>query len=435
MGTNSALQVKVMHALHDSAIGGHSGFSVTYQRIKRAFAWPQMKQGIKDFVAGCTICQQAKAERVKYPGLLAPLAVHQHAWQTVSIDFIEGLPRSSGFDCILVVVDKFSRYAHFVPLAHPFSAAGVASAYMNNVYKLHGMPHSIVSDRDRIFTSTFWKELFRITDTQLSMSSAYHPQSDGQTEQVNQCLEAYLRCFVHGYPRKWVQWLALAEFWYNTCPHSTLKKSPFEVLYGHAPRQLGIDRLEARAVPDVAEWLHEREQMRAQLQQHLVRAQLRMKNQADKNRTEREFQVSDWVFLKLQPYIQKLVFTRANQKLALCYFGPYQVIRRIGSMAYELALPDTAKVHLVFHVSQLKQRVPPSEQVLSELSVEDDTVTQPGQIFEHRQYRRGAALVPQILVQWTGMPASLATWENEQALRMQYPDAPACPSSLGTSWW
>ena len=138
-----------------------------------------MKKEIKEFVATCEICQQAKPERVKYPGLLAPLPVPQQAWRDVSMDFIEGLPKSGGYNCILVVVDRFSKYAHFVPLAHPFSASQVATAYMNNVFKLHSMPKSIVSDRDKIFTSHFWRELHKITGTVLEFSSPYHPQTDG----------------------------------------------------------------------------------------------------------------------------------------------------------------------------------------------------------------------------------------------------------------
>jgi hypothetical protein len=126
------------------------------------------------------------------------------------LDFIEGLPKSAGSNCILVVVDKFSKYAHFLPLSHPFTAFQVALLYMNNVFKLHGMPTAMVLDRDKVFTSNIWQELFKLLGTDLKMSSAYHPQTDGQTERVNQCLETYLRCFVNACPTKWSNWLALA---------------------------------------------------------------------------------------------------------------------------------------------------------------------------------------------------------------------------------
>lgn len=132
--------------------------------------------------------QQAKHERVAYP-------IADGAWQMVTLDFIEGLPKSSNHNCILVVVDKFSKYAHFLPLSHPYIAFQVALLYMNNVFKLHGLPTAIVSDRDKVFTSHVWQELFKLLNTDLRISSAYHPQTDGQTERVNQCLETYLRCF------------------------------------------------------------------------------------------------------------------------------------------------------------------------------------------------------------------------------------------------
>lgn len=156
------------------------------------------------------------------------------------------------------MVDKFSRYAHFVALAHPFTALDVAPVYLNNIYKLHGLPQAIISDRDRIFTSTLWTELFWLADTQLKMSSAYHPQMDGQTEHINQCLETFLRCFVHACPTKWSRRLALAEFWYNTTHHSALGTSPFEVLYGHPPRHFGALDGVTCAVSDLEEWRQEK---------------------------------------------------------------------------------------------------------------------------------------------------------------------------------
>jgi transposase InsO family protein len=169
------------------------------------------------------------------------------------MDFIEGLPTSSHYNCILVVVDKFSKYAHFIKLKHPFSALQVAQSFMEIVYKLHGMLTTIVSDRDKVFTSLLWKELFKLASTKLCMSSAYHPQSDGQTERVNQCIEGYLKCFIHSYPTAWSQWLHLAEYWYNTCYHSALKLTPFEVMYAQTPRR--IDPNQDVIVPELDTWI------------------------------------------------------------------------------------------------------------------------------------------------------------------------------------
>lgn len=166
-------------------MGVHSGFEATYYRMKKLFAWPHLKQLVKAFVASCTICQQAKPERVASPGLLAPLSLPKGCWQDITMDFIEGLPKSKQYNCILVVVDRFSKHAHFLPLSHPFTALHVATTLMDQVFKLHGLPKSIVSDRDKIFTSTLWKQLFKFFGIQHYLSSAYHPQTDGQSEIVN----------------------------------------------------------------------------------------------------------------------------------------------------------------------------------------------------------------------------------------------------------
>lgn len=216
-----------MLALHSSGLGGHSGITATYQKVKSLFSWPHLKQDVHDYIAACHVCAQAKTEHSKLPGLLHPLHVPQLAWHTISMDFIEGLPKSKNFDTILVVIDKLTQYAHFICLSHPYTAITVAQAFLSNIYKLHGMPTIIISDRDRVFTSSFWQELFKLTETALNMSSAYHPQTDGQTERLNQCLETYLRCMVQACPTKCAQWIPLAEVWYNSTNHSAHGLTPF----------------------------------------------------------------------------------------------------------------------------------------------------------------------------------------------------------------
>jgi hypothetical protein len=229
-----------------------------------------MKTIVKRYVSSCSTCQQAKPDRSKYPGLLQPLPIPKQAWEVISMDFVEGLPRSANANTILVVVDTFSKYSHFLPLLHPFSALKVAQLFMDCVYKLHGLPVSIVTYRDRIFTSRLWQELFRLSGTTLKMSTSYHPQTDGQTERVNQCLKTYLRSFVHVCPSKWSSWLSVAEYWYNTTYHSSLGRSPFEVLYGRAPRHLGLNISDASTQLDLSTWLQQRELMLKLIQQHLL---------------------------------------------------------------------------------------------------------------------------------------------------------------------
>jgi len=273
LGNHQEAHQAIFTALHDSGLGGHSGIAATYNKIKALFAWPRMKQDVQAYVSKCQVCQQAKPEHSKLPGLLQPLPIPLHAWHTISLDFIEGLPKSKNFDTILVVIDKLTKYGHFIPLAHPYTAMSIAKLFHNNVFKLHGLPQVIISDKDRIFTSTLWQELFKLTETTLNMSSSYHPQTDGQTERLNQCLETYLRCMVQACPTKWSNWLALAEFWYNTTTHSAHGKTPFEVLYGHPPRHFGISSVSQCTVPDLEDWIKDRTAVLDIIKHNLLRAQ------------------------------------------------------------------------------------------------------------------------------------------------------------------
>lgn len=182
-------------------------------------------------------------------------------------------------------------------------------------------------------------------------------QSDGQMERVNQCLETFLRCYVLACPQQWSSWLDFAEFWYNTSMHSALGRSPIEVLYGFAPQQFGLHAADDPPITDLTKWLQDRELMSELIKQHLHRAKHRMKKQADEKRSEQIFQPDDWVFLKLQPYVQSSLADRSNQKLAFKSFGPLRIVERIGSVAYWLELPTSSSINPVFHVSQLKKAV------------------------------------------------------------------------------
>jgi hypothetical protein len=270
------------------------------------------------------------------------------------MDFIEGLPNSNGHTIILVIVDRFTKYSHFYPIKHPFTASTIAQVFMDNIVKLHGTPKSIVSDRDEVFTSSFWSELFKLLKTDLKLSSAYHPQSDGQTERVNQYLEMFLRCAVQETPKQWTKWLSLAELWYNTCFHSSLQCSPFKALSGVDPSPCIIPTLKHTDHQDVSDMLKERQLFTELLKEQLAKAQNRMKLYADKKRSEHSFLIGEHVLLKLQPYTQHSVVNRSFPMLAYKYYGPYEVIEKIGSVAYKLKLPDGNLIHHVFHVSQIK---------------------------------------------------------------------------------
>jgi hypothetical protein len=301
------------------------------------------------------------------------------------MDFVEGLPHSGSANALLVVVDKLSKFAHFIPMRHPFTTATVARLFMDHVYRLHGMPLAIISDCDRIFTSAFWKSLFSLFGTSLRMSTAYHLQTDGQTERVNQCLETFLRYFAPSCPSKWVHWVSLAKFWYNSSYHSSLGRSPFEVVYGFPPRHFGLVPPEATPISDLNSWLEERAVMHSLIQQHLSRVQTHMKRQADKHRSERHFAIGDWVFLKLQPYVQSSLAKRANQKLSFRFFGPYKIVAKIGAA-----------------VSHGKK------QVTDDLPDELVQFQVPQAILD-RRWTSSDPPAEEVLVQWSRMPPSLAT--------------------------
>jgi hypothetical protein len=182
IGPTTDLRVTLFEAFHSSVLGGHSGQRVTLQRLKHLFYWPNMKQFIIEKVQQCPICQISKTEHVHYPGLVEPLNVPKRKWTEISMDFVEGLPKSKGKDVILVVVDRLTKYAHFLPLSHPFTVHKVTQLFMDNIHKLHGFPQVIVTDRDRIFQSKLWQEIFSALKVKLNFNTAYHPESDGQTE-------------------------------------------------------------------------------------------------------------------------------------------------------------------------------------------------------------------------------------------------------------
>jgi transposase InsO family protein len=172
-----------------------------------------MRTNIKKFILECPVCEVSKPETLHLPGLLQPLPVPSRVWSDISMDFIKGLPLSHGFSIILVVVDRFTKYGHFMALSHPYTTSKVAQILLANVLKLHGMPNNIVSDRDPVFTCSFWRELFRLQGIALAFSSAYHPQSNGQIEALNKCVETYLWCYLSAKPPEWHSWLPLAEWW------------------------------------------------------------------------------------------------------------------------------------------------------------------------------------------------------------------------------
>ena len=208
-----------------------------YRDMKRTFWWEGMKREVAEFVSRCVVCQMVKAERRKPPGLLQPLEIPVWKWEDISMDFVDGLPRSrKGNESIWVIVDRLTKLAHFIPLPSTRNVRLLCDKYIKEVVRLHGVPLTIVSDRDALFVSNFWKGLQSAMGTQLAMSTAYHPQTDGQTERVNQVLEDMLRMCVLDSGKSWEDHLPYVEFSYNNSYQSIIGMAPFEALYGRPCR-------------------------------------------------------------------------------------------------------------------------------------------------------------------------------------------------------
>ncbi|GJV03650.1 ty3-gypsy retrotransposon protein [Tanacetum coccineum] len=391
----SKIRDQLLTEFHSSFIDGHAGINATVKRLSSTFTWLGLKKDVAQFVKSCTVCQAIKHPNHKPYGLLQPLPTPSQPWHDISMDFITQLPPSKGKVCIWVIVDRLSKYAHFLPLPPNYTAVTLASLFMHEIYRLHGLPKTIVSDRDPLFLSRFWKELFKLMGTKLLHSSAYHPQTDGQTEVVNRCLEMYLRAFVFDEPRTWAKLLYLAEFCYNTSHHSSINMSPFKALYGRDVTSIHNYLPGSTATGSIENSLLEHQKIMSSLKHSIEVSKQKMVTQANKHRLDKHFAVGDFVYLRLHKYRQTSVHNRTNHKLSRLFYGPYQVIERIGEVAYKLALPVGSKIHPIFHVSLLKPAygtITDSKGNLAAFDPKDDLA------FEE------------------------ATWENLTSLRLQFPD-------------
>ncbi|KFK38387.1 hypothetical protein AALP_AA3G106900 [Arabis alpina] len=395
----------ILKEFHGSKIGGHGGVLKTQKRITAVFYWEGMLNTIRTYVAECQVCQRHKYSTLAPAGLLQPLPIPTQVWADISMDFFEGLPKFEGFDVIMVVVDRLTKYSHFISLAHPFGAPQVAMVFILEIVRLHGFPETLVSDRDTLFTGLFWTELFRLAGTKLCFSTAYHPQSDGQTEVTNRGLETYLRCFASDKPKSWVRFLPWAEFSYNSSYHSSIKMSPFQALYGREPPVLLKFENGSTVNATLENRLSERDATLEVIRQHLLRAQQVMKQQADTHRRDIEFAVGDWVFVKLKPYRQKSLAKRINEKLAARFYGPYEIEERIGAVAYKLKLPPGTRIHHTFHVSLLKAALGSALTPVSlpeQLTSEGVLEAQPALVLKERiNSMSGQA---ELLIKWKDLP-------------------------------
>ncbi|GJW61469.1 putative reverse transcriptase domain-containing protein [Tanacetum coccineum] len=227
----------IMHESHKSKYSIHPGSDKMYQDLKKLYWWPNMKAIIAEYVGKCLTCSRVKAECQKPSGLLIQPEIPTWKWERITMDFVTKLPKtSSGHDIIWVIVDRLTKSAHFIPTRETDSMETLTRLYIKEIVSRHGVPISIISDRDSHFTSRFWQSLQNALGTQLDMSTAYHPETDGQSERTIQTLEDMLRACVIDFGKGWERHLPLVEFSYNNSYHASIKAAPFEALYGQKCR-------------------------------------------------------------------------------------------------------------------------------------------------------------------------------------------------------
>ncbi|WVZ52251.1 hypothetical protein U9M48_003331, partial [Paspalum notatum var. saurae] len=397
----------ILSEAHDTAYSIHPGSTKMYYDLKERFWWYSMKRAVAEYVAICDTCQRVKAEHQRPAGLLQPLRVPEWKWEKITMDFTVGLPRTQkSYNSIWVVVDRLTKVAHFIHVNTTYSGAKLAEMYISRIVCLHGMPKRIISDRGSQFTSRFWEQLHYSLDTKLRFSTAYHPQTDVQTERTNQILEDMLRACAIEYGTSWDKCLPYAEFSYNNSYQAILKKLPFEALYGKRIRQ-------------------DAEQQLRIVQENLRVAQSRQKSYADVRRRDLSFKVDDHVYLKVSP-MRGIRRFNMKGKLALRYIGPFKILEKKGEVAYRLELPPSLSgVHDVFHVSQLKKclRVPEEQASQEGLEVQEDlTYTKhPVKILHMSERNTRNKKIKMCRVHWSHHTEAKATWEREDELMAAYP--------------
>uniref|UniRef100_A0A2N9G313 RNA-directed DNA polymerase n=1 Tax=Fagus sylvatica TaxID=28930 RepID=A0A2N9G313_FAGSY len=420
------LKEEILSEAHNTGYTVHPGGTKMYRDLKGTFWWNNMKREIAGYVARCLVCQQVKIEHQRPGGLLQPLPIPEWKWEHISMDFVTGFPRTpSGNDSIWVIVDRLTKSAHFLAIKVGLSLEKLAKLYVNEIVRLHRVPVTIVSDRDRRFVSQFWKKLHMAMGTNLNFSTAFHPQTDGQSERTIQILEDMLRACAIDFRGSWEEHLPLVEFAYNNSYQASIQMAPYEALYGRKCRSpICWDDIGERKMlgPEIVQHTVDKIQL---IRERLRSAQSRQKSYADTRRRKLEYQVGDHVFLRVSPTKGVMRFG-IKGKLSPRFIGPFEVLERVGEVAYRLALPPMlAGVHNVFHVSMLRKYVPDCNHVVAyePLQLREDLTyeEQPVRIVDKKEQELRRRTIQYVKVQWSNHSEREATWELEEEMREKYP--------------
>ncbi|GJV12052.1 reverse transcriptase domain-containing protein [Tanacetum coccineum] len=420
------LRTVIMHESYKSKYSIHPGSDKMYQDMKKLYWWPNMKADIATYVNKCLTCAKVKAEHQRPSGLLVQPKIPEWKWDNITMDFVTKLPKTSqGYDTIWVIVDRLTKSAIFTPMRETDPLDKLARLYLKEVVTRHGIPVSIICDRDPRFASNFWRSLQNALGTNLDMSTAYHPQTDGQSERTIQTLEDMLRACAIDFGKGWVNHLPLVEFSYNNSYHASIKAAPFEALYGRKCRSPICWTEVGEAQILGPELIQETTEKIIQIKQRMQAARDRQKSYADLKRKPMEFQVGDKVMLKVSPWKGVVRFGKRG-KLNPRYVGPFKVIERVGEVAYKLELPEElSRVHNTFHVSNLKKchADEPLAVPLDGLHLDDKLhfVEEPLEIVGREVKRLKRSRIPLVKVRWNSKRGPEFTWEREDQFKKKYP--------------
>src|SRR5271170_2901380 len=339
---------------HDSLAAGHPGRWKTLELVSRNYWWPGMSKFVHDYVDGCDTCARTKTFPKRPTGPLKPNEVPDAPWQTISVDFITDLPLDAGKDAILMVTDHHTHGVHIIATEKTADTDELCRLYLQNVWKLHGTPRKIISDRGPQFASNLMRAVNEALGIETALSTAFHPQTDGQTERLNQEIEQYLRTFVSWRQDDWVRYLPMAEFALNSREHSATRQSPFFMTYGYHP-EFHMPLNPVTTSPTAKDRLNELHHVREDAQAALRLAKETMKIYYDRHVGDTlSFEKGELVWLDAA----NVKLKQPSRKLSHKRLGPFAVVEKIGEWNYRLKLPKSMKVHPVFHVSLLTQKLP-----------------------------------------------------------------------------
>lgn len=409
------LRRRIVEAHHDSTIAGHPGRWKTIELVSRNYWWPGMTRYIASYVKGCDRCNRTKTFPSKPVGKLVPTQIPTEIWQIVGVDLITGLPECQGYNAILVVIDRLSKMLHACPTTDTVTSEGVARLFRDNVWKHHGLFEQVISDRGPQFLSGFVKELYRLLGIKSSPSTAYHPQSDGQTERANQEVEQYLRLYVNHRQDDWVEWLSLGEFCYNNRIQSSTRQTPFMLNTGRNPK-LGIEPFRSSQNESVDDFVQNLQSARKEAEAALHKAADDMARYYDQHRdTAVSYNVGDKVWLDGKD----IQTDRPSRKLADKRYGPFKISKVISPNAYKLNLPASMKVHPVFHTVKLRPYQPDSIEGRP-VPKRPNPVIKNGQPEWDVEYIKNSRIrykKLEYLVKWKGYPQEESTWEPKENLK------------------